>query len=50
MTKLLLTSAGLVNKEISQVLLRELRKPVDESRVLVVAYAQNENEEFYVNE
>lgn len=50
MTTLLLTSAGLVNKEISQALLGELSKPVNETRVLVVAYAQNPNEEFYVNE
>ena len=50
MKKLLLTSAGLVNKEISQVLLGELFVPIEKARILVVAYAQNKEEEFYINE
>lgn len=50
MKKLLLTSAGLVNKEISQALLEELSVPIEKARVLVVAYAQNKEEKFYVNE
>lgn len=50
MSKLLLTSAGLINKEISQVLLTELSKPLNKMRTLVVAYAKTPEEEFYVNQ
>ena len=49
MNKLFLTSAGIVNKEIRDSFIAELTKPVQESNVLIVAYAQNEQEEFYVN-
>lgn len=47
--KLLLTSAGLISRNISDAFLSELSTPVTETRILVVAYAQNEQEEFYVN-
>lgn len=49
MTKLFLTSAGIVNKEIKDAFISELAKPVQEFNILIVAYAQNEQEEFYVN-
>lgn len=48
--RLLLTSAGLINTEVSELLLKELSKPTEQSRVLVIAYSQNPQEEFYVNE
>lgn len=50
MKKLFLTSAGFINQEIIKVFLAELSKPISDTRILVVAYAQNSNEEFYVNE
>jgi dipeptidase E len=50
MSKLLLTSAGLINREISQALLREFSEPLDKVRTLVVAYTQNPEEEFYVDQ
>lgn len=49
MTKLFLTSAGIVNKEIKDAFIAELSKPVQESNILIVAYTQNEQEEFYVD-
>lgn len=49
MTKLFLTSAGIVNKEIKDVFIAELAKQVQDLNILIVAYAQNEQEEFYVN-
>lgn len=48
--KLLLTSAGFTNPEIAKVFLEQLPNPVSESRILIVAYAQGPEEEFYVNE
>jgi len=48
--KLLLTSSGLSNSVISKSFLDKLSKPVSESTVFVIAYAQNDTEEFYVNE
>jgi dipeptidase E len=50
MKKLFLTSAGFINQEIIKVFLAELSKPISDTRILVVAYAQNSNEEFYINE
>jgi dipeptidase E len=50
MKTLFLTSAGFINQEISRAFLTELSKPVENTEVLVVAYAQNSQEEFYVNE
>ena len=46
--KLLLTSAGFVNPEISQVLMKEIPKQAERCKVLMVSYAQNKNEESYV--
>lgn len=48
--KLFLTSAGFTNAEISKVFLEQLSRPASESRMLIVAYAQGPEEEFYVNE
>lgn len=48
--KLFLTSAGFANQEISKVFLEQLPRPASESGVLIVTYAQNLKEEFYVNE
>ncbi|MEK7645035.1 MAG: Type 1 glutamine amidotransferase-like domain-containing protein [Patescibacteria group bacterium] len=48
--KLLLTSAGLSNKKISNLLVSMLQKKPNECSVLLVAYAQNNNEQFYVKE
>jgi peptidase E len=48
--KLFLTSAGFSNKKISEAFVAELGKSPEQATVLVVAYAQNENEQFYVNE
>lgn len=48
--KLFLTSAGFTNPEISKAFLEQLPRPVSESCVLIVAYAQGPEEEFYVNE
>ena len=48
--KLLLTSAGLKNKKISDFLVSILPKAPAECSVLMIAYVQNENEQFYVNE
>lgn len=48
--KLFLTSAGFTNQEIAREFLAQLPFPVGQSRVLIVAYAQNPEEEFYVNE
>jgi len=48
--KLLLTSDGLKNKKISDFLVSILPKAPPECSVLMIAYVQNENERFYVNE
>lgn len=48
--KLFLTSAGFTNQAISKVFLEQLSRPASESRVLIVAYAQGLEEEFYINE
>jgi peptidase E len=48
--KLLLTSAGFINTKISEVFVKELPKPAAEVRLLLVPYAQNEKEEFYITE
>lgn len=50
MKKLFLTSAGFTNKVLSEALLKELVKWPQDSSVLIIAYAQNEQEQFYVNE
>ncbi len=50
MKTLFLTSAGFINQQISKAFLAELQKPISETKTLIVAYAQNPNEEFYVNE
>ncbi len=50
MKKLLLTSNGLRNEQIIKTFLDELSKKVEEINALVVAYAQTQEEEFYVNE
>jgi len=47
--KLFLTSAGLINKEVADKFVQQLSKPIKENRVLVVAYAKTEKEEYYVN-
>lgn len=48
--KLFLTSAGLINKEVADKFISQLSKPVEENRVLIIAYAQTEKEKYYVNE
>jgi dipeptidase E len=48
--KLFLTSAGFSNKKIGEAFVAELGKSPEQTTVLVVAYAQNDNEQFYVNE
>jgi len=48
--KLLLTSAGFSNDQIRKKFLDELRSPISESRVLMVAYARNPEELAYVGE
>jgi dipeptidase E len=48
--KLFLTSAGLTNKAIIDVLLAEILRPVESNKVLVVAHTSNAQEEFYANE
>ncbi len=48
--RLLLTSTGFVNKKIADVFLKQLAKPVEKCRVLIVAYAINSQEQFYVDE
>ena len=50
MPKLLLTSAGLINKNISQVFLGEFPEPINKIKTLIVAYAKTPEEEFYVNQ
>lgn len=46
--KLFLTSSGLANPSISDTLISTLSMPLSEARALVVAYAQNSEEESYV--
>ena len=48
--KLLLTSTGLKNKKVSDFFVSILPKIVEDCSVLMIAYAQNDNEQFYVNE
>jgi dipeptidase E len=48
--KLFLTSAGFTNQEIARIFLKQLPNPVSKNRILIVAYAQNPEEDFYVNE
>lgn len=50
MKTLILTSAGLSNQDIKGAFLGLLKKPISEIKVLIVAYAQNSEEEFYVNQ
>jgi dipeptidase E len=47
--KLLLTSAGLANQKIKEVFLAEVGEPLKEKMVLLIAYAQNNDEQFYVD-
>ncbi len=47
--KLILTSAGFVNKEILQVFTEQISTPIVESKILVISCAQSPEEEFYVN-
>lgn len=48
--KLLLTSAGLQNKKVSDFFVSILPKAPTECSVLMIAYAQNKDEKFYVDE
>lgn len=48
--KLLLTSAGFLNKEVTNVFLKELNKELSKSRVFMVAGARIEEEEYYIQE
>jgi len=50
MSRLFLTSAGFVNRKIGERFILELGKPVSDTRILIVAYAKNPKEEFFVNE
>ena len=50
MKKIFLTSAGFTNKILSEALLKELVTQPQETSILVIAYAQNKQEQFYVNE
>lgn len=48
--KLFLTSTGFTNKKIAHTFLQCLNLPIAENRILIVAYAKNAKEEFYVEE
>ena len=48
MKKLLLTSAGFINPETVEVLMKEIPKQVEWCKVLMVSYTQNKTEESYV--
>lgn len=48
--KLLLTSAGLGNKKVLDFFVSILPKTARDCSVLMVAYVQNDNEQFYINE
>ncbi|TAK57647.1 hypothetical protein EPO17_01390 [Patescibacteria group bacterium] len=48
--KLLLTSAGLATKQISDFFISILPKKASDCSVLMIAYTQNENEQYYVDE
>lgn len=50
MKTLILTSAGLSNQDIKNAFLSSLKKPISEIKVLIVAYAQNSEEEFYIDQ
>lgn len=47
--KLLLTSAGFANKKIGEAFVAEIGKPLGQKTVLVIVYAQNDDEQFYIN-
>ena len=49
-TKLLLTSAGFLNKEISNLFLKELSKEPNKSKVFMVTGARTKEEEYYIQE
>jgi len=48
--KLLLTSAGFLNKEISDLFLKELGKEPSKSRIFMVTSARTREEEYYIQE
>ena len=48
--KIFLTSAGFANKVLGEAFVKELSKQAAHPHVLLVTYAQNEDEQFYVNE
>jgi peptidase E len=48
--RLLLTSAGLSNKKISDFFVSIIKKDIKQCSVFMIAYIQNNEEEFYLNE
>jgi dipeptidase E len=48
--KLLLTSTGFTNPKIGELFVSEIGGPIGQKNILIVAYAQNNREQFYVDE
>jgi dipeptidase E len=48
--KLLLTSTGFANQKIGELFVSEIGNPIEQKNILIVVYAQNDREQFYVDE
>lgn len=49
MKKLVLTSAGFLNPKVSKEFIKILSKEIKDKKILVISYAQNDNEQYYVD-